>query len=187
MIESRGIVMSSLSGSAAPPAPRWAIVAAHVAALTPLPSAVWRFALVFGSHGGYTEQGYADLGMDGWGAAWVVFLSLSTESAALLTLALVRPWGEYPPRWVPFVGGRRMKPVPVTRIACGAVVVLVLLWAQFLFWWALPHEDMTDFGADLLGVLYLPLVLWPPLLAAVTWSYHRRHLAEPTPGSIGRS
>ncbi|MFK0224592.1 hypothetical protein ACIQUL_02385 [Streptomyces sp. NPDC090303] len=26
---------------------------------------------------------------------------------------------------------------------------------------------------------YAPLLLWGPLLAAVTWSYHRRHWARP--------
>ncbi|WP_406299220.1 hypothetical protein OG948_28670 [Embleya sp. NBC_00888] len=170
------------SAVAVPPAPRWAVVAAHVAALTPLPSAIWRFALVFGNHGGYTEQGYANMNMTGWGGPWVVFLSLSTELAALLTLGLVRPWGERPPRWVPFVGGRRMNPVHVTRVAYTGVVILVLLWTQFLFWWAVPHDDMTDSGGDLLGVLYQPLVWWAPLLAAVTWSYRRRHLGEPARG-----
>ncbi|MET7299138.1 hypothetical protein [Embleya sp. NPDC005575] len=184
MITPRGTTASpsSLPDPVVPPAPRWAILAAHAAALTPLPSAIWRFALVFGNHGGYTEQGYAKMNMTGWGAPWVIFLSLSTELAALLTLGLVRPWGEHPPRWVPFVGGRRMDPVLVTRVAYIGVVVLVLLWAQFLFWWLVPHDDMTESGADLLGVLYLPLVLWAPLLAIVTRSYHRRHLGEPARG-----
>ncbi|MGC0417581.1 hypothetical protein [Embleya sp. AB8] len=168
------------AASALAPAPRWAVLAAHVAALTPLPSAIWRFGLVLGNHGGYTEQGYTDLDMTGWGAPWVTFLSLSTELAALLTLGLVRPWGERPPHWVPFVGGRRMNPILVTRVAWTGVAVLCLLWGQFLFWWALPHDEMTDAGADVLGLLYLPLVLWAPLLAAVTWSYRRRRLEAPT-------
>ncbi|MFI6581724.1 hypothetical protein [Embleya sp. NPDC050493] len=184
MITPRGTTASSSSPPApvVPPASRRVILAAHAAALTPLPSAIWRFALVFGHHGGYTDEGYANMHMAGWGAPWVIFLSLSTELAALLTLGLVRPWGERPPRWVPFVGGRTMNPILVTRVAYTAVAVLVLLWAQFAFWWLVPHDDMTESGADLVGVLYLPLVLWAPLLAIVTRSYRRRHLGEPAPG-----
>ncbi|WP_294567962.1 hypothetical protein [uncultured Arthrobacter sp.] len=34
---------------------------------------------------------------------------------------------------------------------------------------------MTPTGADVVGLLYLPLVAWGPLLAAVTVSYARRH------------
>ena len=37
--------------------PRWAVIAAHAAALTPLPSALWRLLLVFGLPAGYTAQG----------------------------------------------------------------------------------------------------------------------------------
>jgi hypothetical protein len=42
---------------AAPPAPRWARVAAHAAALTPLPSALWRLSLILGFSGGLTSRG----------------------------------------------------------------------------------------------------------------------------------
>ncbi|WP_256356489.1 hypothetical protein [Streptomyces sp. PKU-EA00015] len=39
---------------------------------------------------------------------------------------------------------------------------------------------MTDTGNLVVGVLYQPLVLWGPLLAAVTVSYHRRRGARTT-------
>ncbi|MEV1004971.1 hypothetical protein [Nonomuraea sp. NPDC050202] len=54
------------------------------------------------------------------------------------------------------------------------VAVLTLLWTPFLFWWTLPHADMTGTGRLLVGLVYLPLVAWAPLLAAVTASYQRR-------------
>ncbi|SFK67971.1 hypothetical protein SAMN05216275_1321, partial [Streptosporangium canum] len=54
------------------------------------------------------------------------------------------------------------------------VGVLALLWTPFLFWWTLPHPGMTVTGRLLVGFIYLPLVAWAPLLAAVTLSYQRR-------------
>lgn len=36
---------------------------------------------------------------------------------------------------------------------------------------------MTRTGVTVVGILYLPLVAWGPLLAAVTVSYARRHRA----------
>jgi hypothetical protein len=150
-------------------------VAAHGAALTALPAGLWRLTLVFGYHGGYTEQGFRDGHFTGWGMPYMIFLSMATELAALLTLGLVQPWGEVPPRWIPFVGGRTLAPKIVVRIAAAGAVILIALWTQLLFWWAIPHHGMTTMGSDVLGVIYLPLVAWGPLLAAVTVSYRRRH------------
>lgn len=110
--------------------PRWATVAAHVAALTPLPSALWRLALTFGLTAGYTAEGYRERDLTGWGVPYVLMLGVVAEVAALMPLGLVQRWDEVVPGWHPFV-----------------------------------------------GVLYLPLVVWGPLLAAVTWSYHRRRRA----------
>ena len=154
--------------------PRWATVAAHLAALTPLPSGVWRFALALGFSGGYTERGLVELDLGGWGTAYVVGLTVLTELAALLTLGLVRPWGERVPPWVPALGGRVVHP-PAAVVPAGIGAVLLLaLWTPLLWWWSLPHHDMTATGGTLVGFLYLPLVAWAPLLIAVTASYHRR-------------
>jgi hypothetical protein len=37
------------------------------------------------------------------------------------------------------------------------------------------QPDMPPPGWDV-GVWYLPLLLWAPLVLAVTWDYRRRHL-----------
>ncbi|MFE7139886.1 hypothetical protein ACFVAG_19270 [Streptomyces sp. NPDC057644] len=37
-----------------------------------------------------------------------------------------------------------------------------------------PHADMTPTGRLLVGVIYQPLILWGPLLGAITLSYYRR-------------
>ncbi|UMG94269.1 hypothetical protein [Nocardioides sp. TF02-7] len=151
----------------APPAPRWARTAAHVAALTPLPSALWRVALALGFSAGYTEAGLEELDLDLVGTLWLLGLSAVTEGAALLTLVLVRPWREGMPRRVP--------PRWVVRAGWAGVVVLALLWTQLAFWWHVPHDDLTPTGTTVVGLLYLPMVAWAPLLAAVTIDYRRRH------------
>jgi hypothetical protein len=155
-------------------APHWAVVTAHVVALLPLPSALWRLGLALGFSGGYTEAGLVELNLDAVGIAGVLGLSVLSEAAALLTLGLVRPWGEVLPRWVPVGGGR---PVPVRAAvlpALAGAAVLTALWTPMLFWWELPHTDMTDRGAFLVGFLYLPQVLWAPLLVVLAVAYRRR-------------
>ncbi|WP_367124139.1 hypothetical protein [Streptomyces phytohabitans] len=171
----------------APPAPRWAVRAAHAAALVTLPTGVWRLLLAAGFPAGYTATGYAAMDATGRGAVYLVALSVVSEVLALLTLGLVRPWGEVVPSRVPGWGGRVVAPRVVTAVAgCGAVV-LTLLWTPFVAWWALPHPDLTDTGAVVVGLLYLPLTAWGPLLGAVTVAYHRRHRASPSPNSATRS
>ncbi|MBE1561999.1 hypothetical protein [Nonomuraea africana] len=141
-----------------------------------LPSTVWRIGLALGLPLGYTEQGQRDLvGTTAWGPLCLIALSVLTEAAALLTVGLVRRWGEVVPRWIPLLGGRTIPRLAVTVPAWLGVAVLALLWTPFLFWWTLPHTDMTTTGRLLVGFVYLPLVAWAPLLAAVTLSYqHRR-------------
>lgn len=56
------------------------------------------------------------------------------------------------------------------------IAILAVLWTPLLLWWNLPHDDMTDSGAFLVGLLYLPMVAWAPLLAALTVSYRRRRV-----------
>ncbi|MEW2356084.1 hypothetical protein [Spirillospora sp. NPDC029432] len=55
-----------------------------------------------------------------------------------------------------------------------AVAVHAVLWTPFLTWWATPHPDMTGTGRLVVGLLYLPLVAWAPLMAAATVAYQRR-------------
>lgn len=157
------------------PPPRWARVAAHAAALTPLPSALWRLSLVLGFSGGFTEQGLIGLDVAGSGWRYLVVLSVLSELAALLTLGLVQRWGDVVPGWVPYVGGRPLPKRAVIAAASAGAVGLVLLWTPLVLWWNTPHPDMTPAGANVVGLLYLPLVAWGPLLAAVTVSYARRH------------
>ncbi|MFE6974254.1 hypothetical protein [Streptomyces sp. NPDC057682] len=158
--------------------PRWAVRTAHIIPLLTLPSGLWRLWLAGGHRGGYTEAGYEAMGIDGWGTVYVIGLSVAVEAAALLTLGLVRPWGERVPEWIPVLGGRRVAVRAAVVPAAAGAVALTVLWSPFVLWWTVPHHGMTDTGNLVAGLLYLPLVAWGPLLGAVTLSYHRRRRAE---------
>lgn len=162
---------------AVPPPPRWAVQAAHVTALLTLPTGIWRLLLAVGYPVGYTDDGYAAMDFTGWGAVYVVGISAVSEALALLTLGLVRPWGEVLPRWIPVLGGRRVHHMAAVIPAGLGAIALTLLWTPLVAWWAIPHPDMTALGNVVVGFLYLPLIAWGPLLGAVTLSYHRRRRA----------
>ncbi|MFB6504757.1 MULTISPECIES: hypothetical protein [unclassified Streptomyces] len=154
-------------------------VLAHVAALTPLPSGLWRLAIALGWDAGFTEGFLHPRNFPGSGSFYLVGLSLFAEALGLLTLGLVQRWGEELPGWVPVLGGRRV-PTPAAAItaATGAVLVTVITINGALTW--NDSENMgapgTPGGGDywVMTASYLPLLLWGPLLAVVTAAYWRR-------------
>jgi hypothetical protein len=150
---------------AAPP-PRWAVRAAHLVSLVVLPSALWRLGLVLGFSMGATENG-APVHVTGGEAVWVLMLSVITEALALLTLGLVRPWGLRFPRTF------------VLSLATFGVISLALIWGYAFRDFpdvagGSSELGFSDAGHVVLLACYAPLLLWAPLLAAVTWDYARR-------------
>lgn len=165
---------------ALPDVPRWAVLAAHAVPLATLPSGLWRVALVAGLPvTAEPQQGAGE-------AAYILMLSLVSEGLALLTLGLVRGWGEVVPGWLPVIGGRPVRPL--------AAVVPALLGATGLFaimGWAFyaqaaglgEGQGVTDSAAQtaVLVGCYAPLPAWPPLLVAVTVAYYRRRAVPASP------
>jgi hypothetical protein len=157
------------------PAPAWAVTAAHLVPLTTIGSGLWRLLLASGLSMGLIADG-APAHVHGWESVYVVSLSVISELAALLTLGLVRPWGERVPRWIPRLGGRRIPPLPVVVAAASGAVLLQLIWT-FAFVNYLGNDRMAFSSPGweaLLIAAYLPLLAWAPLLGAVTWAYYRR-------------
>ncbi len=159
--------------------PRWAVAAAYAVPLCLLPSALWRVQLVVTSHLSY-----------GW---YLLLLSAAEVGLGLLTLGLVHSWGEVLPRWVPLLGGRRIPTrAAVIPATIGAIAVtLICAYGAFNWFtgWAAPQtvaeaRALSGFpvpdNADLtlpggwVPAFYAPSLAWGPLLAAVTWAYHRR-------------
>ncbi|MET9546638.1 hypothetical protein ABZY36_15190 [Streptomyces sp. NPDC006627] len=166
--------------TALPGVPRWAALAAHAVPWITLPSGLWRVALVAGFPVAAQEQ-------RGTGeAVYVLMLSLVCEALALLTLGLVREWGETVPGWVPVLGGRQVPMMAAVAPALlGAAGLFGLLgWAIYAQIAGLGSESgVTDGTAQtaLIVLCYIPLIAWPPLLTAVALAYYRRRTACASP------
>jgi hypothetical protein len=158
------------------PAPRWAVRAAHLAALAPVPSSLWRLPLMFGVSMGMSDEFMAEMmAHPFWQrAGYLIALGVLSDGAAFLTLGLVRRWGEVFPEWLPWLGGRRVPPfAALLSASIGGLAVC------YLFTWGLPTNaveivDNWDAWTVLMAACYAPIPLWGPLLLAVTWSYYRR-------------
>ncbi|MFF2547331.1 hypothetical protein ACFVUY_32905 [Kitasatospora sp. NPDC058063] len=183
VINARGTASRAVAAAPdVPPAPRWARLAAKAAVLTTVPSGLWRIAFGFGvpvGFGGATLTAYAEH-QPGWGTVYCVALSALAESLAFLTLGLVRPWGLVAPRWIPLLGGRRVRPLAAIVPALLGSVILTSLGTTALFGGWARNLAEPDSPHGLAGVVmtlaYLPLVAWGPLLGAVTLDYARRTL-----------
>jgi len=131
-------------------------------------------------------------GFPGWGTAYVFGLTLLLVSLALLTLGLVRRWGEVTPGWIPYIGGKRVPPLAAIVPAGAGAFALTMLWVT-------AFSNLEDIfllygleGTARIVVIacYVPLLLWGPLLAAVTVSYaqrtrsHRRLPARTRKGEV---
>ncbi|GHC71994.1 hypothetical protein [Streptomyces cinnamoneus] len=157
--------------------PRWAVIAAKATALTILPSCIWRLAAALGIPVGFTgENAMAHVTFGSWFSLYMIVLTAFSECLGLLTLGLVRPWGEVFPRWFPLIGGRRV-PISfaVTLAGLGASVLVFLTVSGALNW--NDADKMGDPEAPkgtaglIMTICYAPLLLWGPLLLAVTAAY----------------
>lgn len=112
-----------------------------------------------------------------------MLLSVLSMGLGMLTIGLVRPWGEVWPRWIPFKRGREVPARPVAMVArIGASVlpppIYVVLYANFAPYEVQPliNPDQQEHpvpGWDITS-LYLPMIAWGPLLFAVATNYYRR-------------
>jgi hypothetical protein len=155
---------------------RSAVVSAHLIPLVLVPSGAWRLLLGAGAPMGFEQSVLEAQGFPGRGTVMVVFLTALTESLALLSLGLVRPWGEVVPGWVPRLRGRRIPAPPVVVAATTGGVLLTAIWTFALRnVFAGGLDEIHDRGWHTLAVAcYLPAILWGPLLLWVTYQYHRR-------------
>ncbi|MFJ3792694.1 hypothetical protein [Kitasatospora sp. NPDC090091] len=182
-----------------PGAPRWARIAAFAVPFTVLPSSVWRIATCT-FHAPLDGGGAQESGNLGWLPIelYVVLLSVVSEVLAFAAVGLVAPWGEVFPRWIPGLRGRRVPlAAAVVPAGLGAVVLTVVpLYSAVMLAGGrtLVGQPLDagvplfthDWRAVVLVVCYAPLLLWGPLLAAVTAAYwRRRRRTHPRPGAAG--
>ncbi|MEV6128154.1 hypothetical protein AB0M05_15195 [Streptomyces violaceusniger] len=127
---------------------------------------------------------------------YVVVLSIIAEGLAFLAVGLVTTWGEVWPRWVPFLAGKRVRPLSAIIPAALGAVALTATWTMTLLlslqgraldgresggsgWRGSLIHDVGELGwrAWVFVTAYLPLLAWGPLLAAVTYAYAVRRKA----------
>lgn len=166
-----------------PGAPRWAVRAAYAVPLCVLPAGLWRIgAILFRPDAGPGETVY------------VVCLSVVSELLAFSAVGLVARWGEVVPAWVP---GLRRRRVPAWAPALAGAVgasILTAVWItaaiavvrnRTVTGGALPDASAVPWATHdlhffLFAACYAPLLLWGPLLGAVTVAYRNRRRADPT-------
>ena len=164
--------------------PRWLLWTARAVPLIMLPSGLWRIALGVGIPVGFSGELAELFAAPGWITPYVFTLSALAEALALLTLGLVRPWGEVVPKWVPWAGGR-VVPVAaaVVPATLGVLAVTALSVVTAGFWFGPENMGDPDAPQGLAGVImtacYAPQLLWGPLLAVVTLAYFRRRTRTP--------
>ncbi|MET7801156.1 hypothetical protein [Streptomyces decoyicus] len=151
---------------------------ARVLPFTVLPAGIWRLPVAFDEGIGLGERAY------------VVLLSVLSEVLACTAFGLVARWGEVFPRWIPFLGGRR---VPTKAAVIPAAIGATILTFLFTLLFLVSEIRGTTVRGDVLSAgspsraggwetawfcfCYAPLTLWGPLLAVLTVAYWKRRSA----------
>jgi hypothetical protein len=157
---------------------------------TVLPASLWRIAVcTFHVPIGRGEigSGIAPSGVPGVPIElYVILLSVVSELLAFTAGGLVSTWGEVFPRWIPVLRGRTVPTFAAVVPAILGAAVLTLLWTGVAVSFALGMRingqplgsdsvlSFDDWKGVVAVIAYAPLLLWGPLLGAVTISYWKR-------------
>jgi hypothetical protein len=169
-------------------AARWGTWATYVAIGVPIVYALTRYAWALGIPLGISQELYREGQAVG---LWYLGAALATLAVigAMLTLGLIRRWGEVFPPGIPIIGGGR---VPLALAVVPASLVAVLVTNAGLMYWR-----MTFFGGgfEIAGILLtledswaalVPELLWPvwgTALGAATAAYYFRR-RRPAPRDV---
>lgn len=169
---------------------RWARTAALAVPFTVLPSSLWRIAACT-FHAPITrgplDYAHVPSGVPGVPIGlYVILLSIASELAAFTAVGLVATWGETFPRWIPGLRGRAVPTYAAVIPAALGATALTVLWTWVMVSFSLGRGvdgrlltgvgvlSVDDWKGLLAIVAYAPLLLWGPLLGAVTISYWKR-------------
>ncbi|MFI6524078.1 hypothetical protein [Streptomyces uncialis] len=166
------------------PVPRWATRLAYALPLLLLPSCLWR--LPFALH--FDMGQMQEAGMPGYWVSvpYVLGLSVLSEVIAILTIGLVRGWGEVAPAWIPVIGGRRVRPMAAVAPAVLGGLILTLLFTAVpigggrnltLYGIAESVEYTNTAWQTLATVCVTPIAAWGPITIALAIAYYRRRVS----------
>ncbi|MFI7106944.1 hypothetical protein ACIBK9_11590 [Nonomuraea sp. NPDC050227] len=163
------------SSDTAQPASRWALRTAYALPWLLLPTCLWRLPFAFHFDMGQLDD--APVSPLWISIPYVFGLSVLTELAALLSIGLVRGWGEVLPSWIPVIGGRRVPPMAavVPAVAGGLLLTAVSVWMA-LSWVGVAGSVAYENGwwQALAMVSITPTALWGPIMLALACAYHLR-------------
>jgi hypothetical protein len=156
---------------------RWGKTATYIAVIMPMPYGITRLAWALGMPMGLDQHlGGAPVHERIGEAA----LGLLAIGGGILTLGLVRPWGEVWPRWVVFLADRRV-PVAVPTVAAGLAATVITIGGFALLRIGIMEElgilpeatpaDFTGWGASAPGWLF---PVWGVALGVATIGYASR-------------
>lgn len=109
--------------------------------------------------------------------AWGLMLSLGAWMGFILTIGLIRPWGERFPRWMPGIGGRSVP--PAAAIVPGSIVAGLLCLAAVPWTISFVQDPTGGLG---LYFFVLPVGYWGVMLALAVWAYAGHRAADPAVG-----
>jgi hypothetical protein len=159
-------------------AARWGRWAVAVAVAVPVLYALTRWAWAFGIPLGVTSEFLREEARE-TPDIWLAGAMLATVAVggAVLTLGLIRPWGEIYPRWFPYLRGKPVK--PRTAIIPGSLFAVLIVTAglhairaQILGY----YPENSGLGEENWGTT-APGLLWPlwgAALALAVLAYHLR-------------
>ncbi|MEW2352359.1 hypothetical protein [Spirillospora sp. NPDC029432] len=169
------------TGDTQRPVPRWALRTAYAIPLLLLPSSLWRLPFAFHFEMGQVDDAAAS---PLWITIPYVFgLSILTEAVALLCIGLVRGWGEVVPGWIPFIGGKRIRPAAVIVPATiGGLIMTAVSVMMALTWTGVIDGTGYENGwwEALAKICITPIALWGPLTLALTYAYYVRRCRPAT-------
>jgi hypothetical protein len=152
-----------------------------------LPASLWRIGMeIHATIIGTAEAGRGQVPEWMPMLVYVTLLSIGSELLAFTAYGMIARWGEVWPGWIPFLRGRRVPPLAAVVPAALGSFALTALWtwtavcalfARTIQW--RPMQPDNPLRADgwegwLVVVCYAPLLLWGPLLGALTIAYWRR-------------
>lgn len=163
------------------PVPRWAMRAAYALPLLLLPSCLWR--LPFALHFDMGQVQDKEMPAYWISIPYVLTLSVLSEVIAILCIGLVRRWGEVAPAWVPFIGGKRVRPLAAAIPALLGGLVLTLAFSavplsgdrHLTFFGVVDGVGYANDGWRMLATLCVtPTAVWGPIVIALAIAYYRR-------------
>ena len=96
-------------------------------------------------------------------------------SAGLVTLGLIRPWGEIWPRWMPVLAGR---PVPIKAAVIPGTIAATLLLVASPSLIGMSFTETATGWENVRAILIFPFPLWGASVALATAAYYYRRRGE---------